>query len=93
MIEKGVLAKNDRKGTNYLMITLQPMYFVLVDAKKRPLAALISSLAFSSKPTLVLFHNLKSMIMQDCMMGNCRLALIHIWEHHIYINNWIINII
>jgi hypothetical protein len=64
--------------SNYFMSTLKPMYFVLVDAKKRPLAALIGSLAFSSKSTLVLFHNLKSKIMQDCMMGNCRHALIHI---------------
>jgi hypothetical protein len=27
------------------------------------------------------------------MIGDCIFTLIHIWEYHIYTNNWIINII
>jgi hypothetical protein len=71
---------------------VQPRYFLLVD-EKLPIATLVGFLAYGSKSNLILFHNLESMIMQNSMMGNCRLALIHIWEHNIYINTWIINIL
>ena len=84
-----LLAENDREGANYLAANV----FRTGWCKNCPLAALVGSLAFSSKSALIIFYNLKSMIMQDCMMGNCRFALIHNWEHHIYIDNWISNII
>jgi hypothetical protein len=61
--------------------------------KKSSLAALIGSLALISKSTMVLFDSLKSMTIQDCMMGNCILALINIREHHTNIYNGIISII
>jgi hypothetical protein len=61
--------------------------------KKLPIATSISTLAYCSKSGLVLFHNLKSMIIQYSMVCNRRFALIHIRQDYININTWIINII
>ena len=77
------------RGPNYLASNV----LLACRCEKSPLTALISSLAYGSESFLIFFDNLKSMVMQDSVMCNCRLALINIWKHHIYINAWIIRII
>ena len=58
--------------------TLQPRYFLLVDAKNLQLQPSLALLHMALNLRLSFFYNLISMIIQDNMMGNCRFALIHI---------------
>jgi len=67
--------------------------FLASRGKKGPLAALISSHTLSSISLIIFLHSTESIIIQDCMLGQRRFALIHITKHTTNINTWSINII